>query len=250
MRFRILSYNIHKGFSPTNTDFVLAEIRNSIREVKPELVFLQEVVGLNKKHESQLENWPQQAQFEYLADQMWTHYAYGRNAVYDHGHHGNAILSLFPIIEWSNTDISTNRFEQRGFLYCRIKIPEIDQHINVFCLHLNLLERGRMKQIQKLRQFINEKVNPHEPLIVAGDFNDWTGKISQTLEFDVGLVEAFFEAQGDYAKTFPAFFPFLKLDRVFCRNVKIAHAQCVSGGHWSRLSDHAALIVDFELARN
>jgi endonuclease/exonuclease/phosphatase family metal-dependent hydrolase len=28
---------------------------------------------------------------------MWSDYAYGRNAVYPEGHHGNAVLSRFPL---------------------------------------------------------------------------------------------------------------------------------------------------------
>lgn len=33
-------------------------------------------------------------------------FAYGRNAVYTQGHHGNAILPQFPIVHFANHDMS------------------------------------------------------------------------------------------------------------------------------------------------
>ena len=44
--------------------------------------------------------------YEFLADTIWSQYAYGRNAVYDNGDHGNALLSKFPITHYENHDIS------------------------------------------------------------------------------------------------------------------------------------------------
>jgi len=35
-------------------------------------------------------------QHEFLAHESWLHHAYGKNSVYDSGHHGNAILSRYP----------------------------------------------------------------------------------------------------------------------------------------------------------
>ncbi len=54
---------------------------------------------------------------------MWSDYAYGRNAVYPEGHHGNAVLSRFPIEYYENRDISVGNGEKRGLLYCRIVPP-------------------------------------------------------------------------------------------------------------------------------
>ncbi len=38
------------------------------------------------------------SQFAFLADEIWPHFAYGKNAIYSAGHHGNAILSKHPIL--------------------------------------------------------------------------------------------------------------------------------------------------------
>lgn len=58
-----------------------------------------------------IENWPDTTHYEFLADTMWSDYAYGRNAVYPEGHHGNAVLSRFPIEYYENRDISVGNGE-------------------------------------------------------------------------------------------------------------------------------------------
>jgi endonuclease/exonuclease/phosphatase family metal-dependent hydrolase len=45
------------------------EMRHGIRMMNADLVFLQEVVGENQKHQNKHENWIPQ-QFEYLADEV------------------------------------------------------------------------------------------------------------------------------------------------------------------------------------
>ena len=99
---KVLTYNIHKGFSATNLRFILHEIKQSLRHVDADIVFLQEVHGERKISNNRFDNWPNSRQFEYLADQVWHHYAYGKNAIYKSGHHGNAILSKYPFLEWEN----------------------------------------------------------------------------------------------------------------------------------------------------
>ena len=79
---RILSYNIHKGFSSGNRRFVLKKMREAIRLVHADLVFLQEVLGEHQVHRERVKEWPDQSQFEFLADEIWPHYTYGKNAIY------------------------------------------------------------------------------------------------------------------------------------------------------------------------
>src|SRR3954470_12326563 len=142
-RLRILSYNIHKGFSTRNKRFVLKRIREAIRDVHADLVFLQEVLGQHDAHSQKVSNWPTEPQFEFLPEELWPHYAYGRNAVYTSGHHGNAILSKFPIEYWENIDISTNRMERRGLLHSVLHLPKRKKPLHAICVHLGLLEADR-----------------------------------------------------------------------------------------------------------
>src|SRR5690625_220449 len=93
--------------------------------------------GRSSRHK---DHWPMEPHYEFLADSIWQDFAYGRNAVYPQGHHGNALLSKFPIISWNNHDISLNRFEQRGLLHCKLDLVESSQPLHAVCVHLNLRE--------------------------------------------------------------------------------------------------------------
>ena len=92
---KVLTINIHKGFTAFNRRFILPELRDAVRTVSADIVCLQEVMGAHEVHPMHFENWPDTPHYEFLADTMWSDYAYGRNAVYPEGHHGNAVLSRF-----------------------------------------------------------------------------------------------------------------------------------------------------------
>jgi len=236
---RVLSYNIHKGFSFGNTRYLLEEIRHSIRLVKADLVFLQEVVGENQRHHRRVRNWAPQ-QFEYLADEIWPHYAYGKNALYSHGHHGNAILSQHPFESFHNADVSLLPTSQRGIL-----MGKTTTGIHLACLHFGLLEFERRQQTQRLVQEIEGYVPTDAPLILAGDFNDWRKKSHLVLTSQLKLKEIFCEKTGKPARTFPARFPLLSMDRIYYRNLELVDAELLSGHPWHELSDHCALYAEF-----
>lgn len=241
-RLRILSYNIHKGFSPNNSRFVLDEIRHAIRSVDAEMVFLQEVMGSNLKHNLKHPNWVPGAQFEFLADDIWPHYAYGKNAIYQHGHHGNAILCKLPFSHWANTDVSRFRYSRRGILH-----GVVGEHLHVFCMHLGLLGFERRYQLDALIDTVKQQVPEDAPLIIAGDFNDWKCSVDKVLFNKLGVREAFREVRGRPARTFPAALPLLQLDRIYYRGLSIIDADRLLGERWQNLSDHCALYAEFQL---
>lgn len=243
---RVLSYNIHKGFTIGNQNYVLDLIREGIREQKADLVFLQEVVGDHEDHRKHKMHSLTTKQFEFLADGVWSHFAYGKNAVYQKGHHGNAILSLLPISKTYNLDLSTSRFEKRGMLHAIIDNPDSKkvERIHVMSLHLSLLANGRKKQIAKICKYIKTHTTLKNKIILAGDFNDWSETLSQYLKDDLSMIEVFQEFQGQHAKTFPSLFPFLALDRIYIRGFKIKKVKLIQGGRWSKLSDHLALLTE------
>jgi endonuclease/exonuclease/phosphatase family metal-dependent hydrolase len=71
----MLTLNLHKGFSSPYRKFVLHELRDAIREVSADIVFLQEVLGDHREHSTRYERWPKNAQYEFLADTIWDSYA-------------------------------------------------------------------------------------------------------------------------------------------------------------------------------
>ena len=243
---KVVTLNIHKGLSQFNRRMVIHELREGLRTLDPDLVFLQEVQGVNERHERRFATWPLAPQHEYLAGGAWQH-AYGRNAVYDHGHHGNAILSKFPIVSVEREDVSDHRFERRGLLHCVVRVPGWRRNLHCVCVHLSLHERGRRRQLDAIGARLEEIAARDLPIIVAGDFNDWRQRASRILEHRLGMTEASLKAGGRHARTFPSVLPMLQLDRIYVRGFRVIGSRVHRGAPWALLSDHLA--VSAELAR-
>lgn len=241
---RVLTLNIHKGFTTFNRRFVLHELREAIRSIGADIVCLQEVLGSHEEHSRRYSNWPQSSHYEFLADSIWPEFAYGRNAVYTKGHHGNAILSKFPIVRYQNHDISITGPEQRGVLHCVLQVPGAETELHTLCTHLSLTEAHRAQQLARLCDLIDHAVPVTAPLLVAGDFNDWRLRAHRILRKRADLKEAFMEDCGKSARTFPARWPMLRLDRIYFRHAQIVRSARHSARPWSHLSDHAALSAE------
>ena len=226
LALRILTLNAHQGFSVLRRRNVLAEIRDELRADGAHLVFLQEVGGADGEEVSA-------HQYEVLADQVWPQHAYGRNAVTTGGHHGNALLSKYPIVEWQNVDVSVGLSEPRGMLHCVLDVPRAPR-LHAVCVHLGLRESHRQRQIEFLLDLIARTIPS------AGDFNDWRERAHMQLLRDSSLEEIHAGANGHPARTFPARWPLLRLDRIYVRNLRHRPLH-LPRRPWATLSDHAPL---------
>jgi endonuclease/exonuclease/phosphatase family metal-dependent hydrolase len=236
----VLTLNAHMGFNLFKRRFVLPELREAIRTVSADVVFLQEVLGEHALHEQRLPGWPAGPQYEFLADSLWAQHAYGRNAAYPHGHHGNALLSKFAILRQRNFDVSVLGHEERGLLHCVLAVPGSALELHTVCVHLGLRESHRRRQLQLLCTMLHDDVPADAPLVVAGDFNDWRRR-GHAMLLDCGLHEAFERDRGHLARTFPARHPLLPLDRLYLRNAAALQPRVLALRPWSHLSDHAPL---------
>ncbi|MEM6582629.1 MAG: endonuclease/exonuclease/phosphatase family protein [Pseudomonadota bacterium] len=248
-KIHVLTYNIHKGYSSGNRRFVLDSMRKRIAESGADVVFLQEIHGTAIESDAKRKrfSYPDQPHFEYLADKSWPHYAYGRNSIYRKGDHGNAILSMYPFLSWENIDVSIFRRSSRSILHGIIEIPGRSIRLHTLCVHLGLLEQERREQFQALTRRIDQHVPNDEPMIIAGDFNDWRRKAEEHLHQDLGLEELFVNMQGRHARTFPVWAPMLSVDRIYYRGLKPLSCKRMFTGQWRDLSDHAALFGVFSL---
>jgi endonuclease/exonuclease/phosphatase family metal-dependent hydrolase len=272
MKIRVATYNIHKGVSSIRAEPRVLALKQAIGMFDADVVFLQEVQG---KHDLKAakygaehlghKHWPAAAQHEYFAgESRHLHAAYGMNAIYDHGHHGNALLSAFPIASHLNRDVSDHAYEQRGILHCVLDTPNGPVHCYV--VHLGLFEGSRRRQTQALINAVRETAPHGEPVVIAGDFNDWRNTLSAELYNALGVVEAFDEIEGANtalgeimrklrrkssitpARTFPAALPFFRLDRIYVRGFKVDAAEVMHGSLWAKLSDHAPIVASLTLA--
>src|SRR3989344_1020638 len=224
--FKVLTVNVHKGFTTFNRRFMLHELRDAVRDVAADLVFLQEV-----------------PHYEFLADTIWSQYAYGRNAVYDNGDHGNALLSKFPITHYENHDISISGPERRGMLHCVLQPPGHHLPVHAVCVHLGLQESHRQRQLLHVCDLLRS-FPANEPVVLAGDFNDWRNRAHDILHREAGLQEVFVQAFGRAVRTFPASMPLLALDRIYVRNAAVHAPLSLPTKPWAKLSDHAPLAAE------
>ena len=249
MRFTVATFNIHKGFSHLGRRMVIHELREKLRGMAADILFLQEVQGVHRRHAGRYRDWPLMPQHEFIADTVWHEVAYGRNATTRHGHHGNAVLSRYPIIAHTNQDISAHAFESRGLLHCVMQLKRGVPPLHCINVHLGLFERGRRWQIHALTERIREMVPLDAPLVIAGDFNDWRSKADRLLQEDLGVFEVFSAARGRPARTFPSVLPVFRLDRIYARGLNIVDTDVHYAYPLARLSDHAALAATFDLER-
>lgn len=263
MKLRVATYNIHKGVTSFRGRPRIHALKQALTQLDADLLFLQEVQGRHDRNALRhAAHWPQQAQHEYLAGDSH-HAAYGVNAVYDHGHHGNALISRFSIASARNQDVSDHAYESRGILHCVVRIGEVDVHCYV--VHLGLFAGSRHRQTAALIEAVRASSPPGAPIIIAGDFNDWGNKLSTFLRSRLNVNEVFEQQPGsrslmDYlrrlggmrtriqpARTFPASMPWLRLDRIYLRGFEVESAQVLRGGLWATLSDHAPIVSTLRL---
>lgn len=235
---RVLTVNTHKGLAAGNRRFMLGELRDAVRSTAADMVFLQEVIGARRDARDGAG-----PHYEFLADKLWPQYAYGRNAVYPRGDHGNALLSKHPILRWQNRDVSALGDEARGLLHCVTQVAGLGE-VHAVCVHLGLLERHRRSQLGLLCRLLHEEVPPQAPLLVAGDFNDWRRRADARLLRECGLRSAFTGGEAALPRTFPARWPLLALDRIYVRGLQVRSACVLSARPWPHLSDHLPLLAE------
>jgi endonuclease/exonuclease/phosphatase family metal-dependent hydrolase len=270
MKIRVATYNIHKGVSALRSTPRVMALKKAIAQFEANVVFLQEVQGRHDRFQARYghqkggkRQWPETAQHEFFAGESH-HSAYGMNAVYDHGHHGNALLSTFPILRSRNQDVSDHAYEQRGILHCELDTPAGTVHCYV--VHLGLFEGGRGRQTEALIEAVQESAGKGDAVLIAGDFNDWRNTLSERLRLALGVHEVFDQlgprnVLGELvrnlagrkprmapARTFPAALPWFRLDRIYVRGFTVTDAQVLHGPLWARLSDHAPIVANLELA--
>jgi len=248
---RVATYNIHKGVRGVGLRKRL-EIHNlglAVEAFDADIVFLQEVRLFHTRHAQHFDRtsfgWPDQGQAEFLAPPGYDA-AYRSNAVTRHGEHGNALLARWPLGDVGHHDVSDHRFEQRGLLHVPVIWNGVTVHAVV--VHFGLVHASRVRQVQRLAQFIEREVPGGEMLVVAGDFNDWNEKLDAPMA-ELGLLRAV-PPRGQHHQrlTFPSLMPVFALDRFYLRGLVCRSTMVPRGVAWARMSDHLPLVAELEPA--
>lgn len=240
MRFRVMTYNIHKGIGGVDRRYRLARIIETLAFYKPDIALLQEVAdGIPRSDHHQ--------QVDVLGETLgFQHRAYQPNVTLRKGEHGNAILSRFPLSDIHDINLTIPLKKRRRSLAatCLLSIGKHSSPLFVYNFHLGLASFERNIQIRRfLADTTFQNMKKAAPIIAAGDFNDLWGTLgTRFLE-----PEGFLTASG-LSKTFPAFRPVRPLDHIFFRGNLTLHRCFPSRTQLAkRASDHLPIIADFEI---
>lgn len=236
---RVITYNIRKGKGAHGRSAVqMAALGQALAEHDADVVLCQEVFHSSRTGASQS---------GHLAQAMGLSSYYGANKFRAVGHHGNTTLTRLKVESFVNHDISTNRIERRGALYVRLGLDGSPLH--VFNVHLGLNRWQRLSQIKQIATVIAEVCGAGEPLLLAGDFNDWRHDLDRFIVGELGLSNAFADHEPATILTWHARRPVFNLDRIYIRNLRVQRADRLHGAPWSELSDHLPLYAELCISR-
>lgn len=237
-RFKLLSYNVHRGRSAFRRRDITASVAEILDFSSADAVCLQEV-------------WRDEGfdvhRFEEHTRARWDHRVFAQTAAFRRGVQGNAVLSRMPVAAWRHFDVSIPHREPRGLLQATLQPRGGSREVELFCVHFGLKATERRRQVELLTRFIDEHIAPDAPLFIAGDFNDWRCELTGAFERGLGMKEVMCEAGGKLGRTYPALAPFLPLDRIYFRNGRLKRARIVRDRACLMLSDHLPIEAEFEL---
>ncbi|QJE94995.1 endonuclease/exonuclease/phosphatase family protein [Luteolibacter luteus] len=226
---RVMCWNLHHGVG-VDGKLDLERIAAVIREQKPDLVALQEVD--NKCRRS--EGIDQAAE---LAKLTGLNGVFGKAMDYDGGQYGQAILSRFPIEDTQVHQLPGDG-EPRIAFEAEVKVD--GKPLRMITVHLDhQQDPRRLKQAEAVLKALE---NHHEPMVLAGDFNDVPGS---------PVLAVFGEPWKALAKqepvlTCPAEKPAVEIDHILVRGLEAAGPVVVLPE--AVASDHRPLAVSIKTA--
>ena len=142
-----------------------------------------------------------------------TRSVYQTNATTRDGEHGNALLSRWPIGDIGHHDMSDHRFEQRGLLHVPVDVERHARCTRSCAPRPDPRQPGAPGRAAR-RASSSARCRAGEPLIVAGDFNDWGDKLDAPMN-ELRPARACVRATAARVNTFPSRLPLFSLDRIY-----------------------------------
>ena len=225
---RLLTWNIH-GCVGTDGRHAPDRIAEVIDAVTPDLIALQE---LDVRRDDA------GAVFASLNDHLGDHVVEARTLQEGVGWYGHVFASRWPVVDVEVHDLSVRRREPRKAIEATVATP--GGRLRVVAVHLGLQRAERRQQLARLRPLIERRDPASVATLLVGDVNDWPwSRIT-----DWRLRGAFRPSPAP--PTFPAGWPVLALDRVWCRPHSLLQSVDAER-RWPRASDHLPLVAELAL---
>jgi endonuclease/exonuclease/phosphatase family metal-dependent hydrolase len=230
MNLRIMTYNI-RGARGTDGKRDFSRIGKFLKTYQIDIALIQEMDTRPADRSTERD----------IADLQNDHFDFFVSAptiVGAHGWYGNAILSRFPIVTKNVIDISRRGCEPRNILEVFMRTPA--GHLHVVNTHKGLSPNERGPQLRSLHELLSRQ--SEVPLVVGGDINQWHtySKALRALNESLHALTC--------GATFPTRYPFLHLDRMWCRPKGIVRTHGVlKTPETLRYSDHFPVVAEVDI---
>jgi endonuclease/exonuclease/phosphatase family metal-dependent hydrolase len=205
-----------------------------IRELKPDLVALQEI-------DNAVERTSRVDQAHRLGQLTGMNYYFGEFMPYQGGHYGMAVLSKYPFEATENHRLPDGA-EPRSAAAVRVRIPGTNDAIAFAGIHFYRTEEERLRQAEALLDIFREESGP---VILAGDFNSTPDSPVMTL-----LGQSFtIPDKGEDHFTFHAQKPVREIDFIIYRpadRFEVIESRVIDE---ALVSDHRPVLLVLELKR-
>lgn len=236
--FRVMTYNIHHG-EGLDGRVDLNRIAELVRAQQADIVALQEVDrGVQR---TDRRDFPAE-----LAALTGLTCVFSNNFAFQGGEYGNAVLTRFPVVRWTNTHLRMLRpAEQRGVLQLVLDVQ--GRELLFLNTHIDYRpdDAERLANVGQFREVLAQY--PGLPAVFAGDFNDTPGsRTYHALSED--WADVWRSAGTGEGFTIPSQTPNKRIDYLWIRQDSPLHAVRA----WvpaSTASDHLPLVADFAWPR-
>jgi endonuclease/exonuclease/phosphatase family metal-dependent hydrolase len=228
MQIRVATYNVHR-FVGRDKQKDRTRTGRVIRQIKPDIIALQEVEYLQSP-----------AELQPLLPEDIFQVVPGPTIVSGAEHYGNILLSRFPIKTKRNIDLSYPGREERGAIDVDIEL--LGKNIRLVATHLGLTPGERREQANLLLAEIDKSRTGKEITLLMGDMNEWFlwGR-------PLRWIHRYFGCCPDHA-TYPSRFPLFSLDRIWCHPPELLISRTVHKTALARVaSDHLPLVGTLQL---
>ena len=225
-RLRIATYNIH-GCVGIDGRRDVDRVVSVLSELDVAAVGLQEV-------DSRRQPDPPSGQMVTLARGLGMTAVPGHTILQPTGTYGNALLTGLPVAKVNRYDLSVSRREPRGAV--AVTLLTRSGPVDMVVTHLGLARSERFQQLERLDAIASRATGP---LVVMGDFNEWTRWRLRRMRFAAH--------GGRSPRTYPSWLPILALDRVFTRPAAVLESiECHTPARRGA-SDHLPLVATIAL---
>jgi endonuclease/exonuclease/phosphatase family metal-dependent hydrolase len=232
---RIATYNIHRCRGMDRRT-IPARVADVIRELNPDVIALQEVVGAGPHGEGQAEEIGAAVGMGWVMASV----RHLRNHLF-----GNVIMSRYPIVHQSQYDLSWRTCEPRACQRADLDLGH-GHCLHIYNVHLGTAVLERRYQATRLAGFVHDK-RVTGPKVILGDFNEWMRGLATT------TLSSLFQSIDIYAhlkrrRTYPGIFPVLHLDHIYYEgHVEVSGVELTRSRLALMASDHLPLVANLRI---